>query len=306
MPIVAFVRLTRNDTGAITLDMKTTYEIPAPFADQPWRQVANSLLKQADTVPTMLHRQEQKLYYWLTRNEIGGAGAVVDLGAFAGGSTARLAQGLEDAGSGAMLHAYDRFTVDPVTKQKYLYANGIAPFEGNDLLPLARRFLAPWADRVTLHPGEIQDIGWNPVNGPIAILVLDACKRTEWTDYTAQTFYPHLVAGKSVINHQDFLQWNQPWLPPHMVMMADFFEPLAFVRGSSLLFRCVRVPEVSDLQARSVAAMSDDQMIEAIRDTKRRFRGWGMGGPLDRMIAAIRLNPGERRHWEMKPPPAKG
>lgn len=305
MAIAAFPGLTRNDTGGINQHMTAPYEIPQPFADQPWRDVANSVLKQADKVPTMLHRQEQKLYYWLTRNQIGGAGAVVDLGAFAGGSTARLAQGLEDAGNPAMLHAYDRFTVDPVTKQKYLYANGIAPFDGNDLLPLARRLLAPWAHRLTLHPGEIQDIGWDPAHGQIAILVLDACKRTEWTDYTAQTFYPHLVAGKSVINHQDFLQWNQPWLPPHMALMADFFEPLAFVRGTSLLFRCVRVPDVQDLQARSVAAMSDDQMIDAIRDTKRRFRGWGIGSELERMIASIRLNPGERRHWEMKPPPAE-
>lgn len=156
MAIAAFPGLTRNDTGGINQHMTAPYEIPQPFADQPWRDVANSVLKQADKVPTMLHRQEQKLYYWLTRNQIGGAGAVVDLGAFAGGSTARLAQGLEDAGSPAMLHAYDRFTVDPVTKQKYLYANGIAPFDGNDLLPLARRLLAPWAHRLTLHPGEIR------------------------------------------------------------------------------------------------------------------------------------------------------
>ena len=285
--------------------MTSPYPIPDDFAAEPWRGVDNAALRPADAVPTMLHRQEQKLYYWLTRNAVGGPGAVVDLGAFVGGSTARLAQGLADAGSDAPLHAYDRFTVDPQTKQAYLYRNGIAPFEGSDMLPLARQLLAPWGDRIRLHVGEIQDSGWDPADGPIAILVLDACKRTEWTDDTARSFYPHLVAGRSVINHQDFLQWNQFWLPPHMMLMADFFAPLAFVRGTSMMYRCERVPSAADLAARSVAAMDDAQMIEAIRDTKRRFRGWGIGGHLDRMIAAIRLNPGERRHWVMQAPPTK-
>ncbi|MBK4214813.1 hypothetical protein JJJ17_02615 [Paracoccus caeni] len=281
----------------------TSYSIPEDFAVEPWRNVSGADLRRTDTVPTMLHRQEQKLYYWLTRNTVGGEGAVVDLGAFAGGSTARLAQGLADAGSATVIHAYDRFTVDPRTKKNCLYAHGVAPFEGNDLLPLAKSLLAPWSDRIRLHVGEIQDIGWDAENGAIALLMLDACKRTEWTDSTAATFYPHLIAGQSIINHQDFLQWDQFWLPPHMLLMADYFQPLAFVRNTSLMFRCVRVPTVQELTGLTVADLDDNQMIEAIRDMKRRFKGWGMGARFERMITAIQLNPGERRHWQMKKPP---
>lgn len=283
--------------------MSQTFPIPSEFADQPWRAVKGAALKPARGVPTMLHQQEQKLYYWLTRHQTGGPGAVVDLGAFVGGSTARLAQGLADAGSPARLHVYDRFTVDPATKQKFLYDQGIAPFEGNDMLPLARQLLAPWADRITLHPGEIQNIGWDAANGPIALLLLDACKRTEWTDDMARMFYPHLIAGQSVINHQDFLQWNQPWLVPHMMLMADFFQPLAYVPGTSLLFRCTRVPGPDDVATRQVAGLDDAALIDLIEQARARFRGWGIGAALNRMIAGIRLNPGERRHWEMQPPP---
>lgn len=254
-------------------------------------------------MPTMLHRHEQFLYYWLTRNSIGGPGAVVDLGCFAGGSTARLAQGLADAGSDAVLHAFDRFTADPATKKSWLYPAGIAPFEGNDILPLARRLLAPWGDRIRLHPGEIQTLGWNAADGPIAVLTLDACKRPEWTDSTARQSYPHLVAGRSVINHQDFLQWNQPWLVPHMMLMEGYFQPLAYVPGTSLLFRCIRVPTEAELAALPVAGLGDDALLAAIAAAKQRFRGWGIGAALDRMAAGVLLNPGERRHWMMTPPP---
>lgn len=273
--------------------------------DRPWRGVGARLLAPAAHVPTMLHPHEQQLYYWLTRHQVGGAGAVVDLGAFAGGSTARLAQGLADAGSPALLHAYDRFTADERVKKHYLYPAGVAPFEGNDIAPLAQKLLSPWADRIRLHRGEIQTIGWNPDDGPIAVLILDACKRPDWTDSMAASFYPHLVAGQSVINHQDFLQWNQFWLPPHMLLMADFFAPLAFVRGTSLLFRCTRTPSAAEIAERRVAALDDAQLTEALRDAKRRFRGWGMGAMLTRMIEAIRLNPGERRHWQMQAPPRR-
>lgn len=252
----------------------------------------------------MLHRQEQRLYYWLTRHQIGGPGAIVDLGAFAGGSTARLAQGLVDGGHEGVIHAYDRFTADPRTKADHLYRHGIAPFEGNDIAALARRLLAPWADRIRLHPGEIQDSGWNPGDGPIAVLVLDACKRTEWTDFTAASFYPHLVPGRSVIAHQDFLQWNQFWLPPHMALMGDWFAPLAYIPGTTVLWRCVARPDPAAMAARRVADLDDAAMIAAIEALRARFRGWGIGAALGRQIATIRANPGERRHWEMRPPRA--
>lgn len=283
--------------------MTVTYTKPADMADEPWRNVPTKALLPAQAVPTMLHPQEQKLYYWLTRNGIGGAGAVVDLGCFVGGSTARLAQGLADAGSESVIHAFDRFTVDPKTKQTFLYDRGVPHFDGNDMLPVARDLLAPWSDRIRLHVGEIQDTGWDAENGPIALMLLDACKRTEWTDYTAEAFYPHLVAGRSVISHQDFLQWNQFWLPPHMLLMADYFEPLAFVRGTSMVFRCTRTPSAQELRDLRVAALDDAAMIDGIRDMKRRFKRWGMGSGFDRMIDAIKLNPGERRHWMMQPPP---
>ena len=287
--------------------MDAAYTPSVEFADAPWRGVDEASLRPAEAVPTMLRPQEQQLYYWLTRHQIGGPGAIVDLGVFVGGSTARLAQGVADAARDGTakawpIHAFDRFTADDQAKRRNLYPHGIAEFEGADILPLATALLSPWAGNIRLHRGEIQDAAWDVANGQIALLMLDACKRPAWTDRMAEIFYPHLIAGQSVINHQDFLHWKQPWLVAHMAAMADFFTPLAFVPGTSMLYRCIRVPTPADLAARRVADLDDGQLIAAIRDTKRRFRGWGIGGRLDQMIEGIKLNPCERRQWEMKPP----
>lgn len=291
--------------------MDDAYTPSVEFADAAWRGVDAASLRPAEAVPTMLRREEQQMYYWLTRHQIGGPGAVVDLGTFVGGSTARLAQGMADAvqhstAQARPIHAFDRFTADDQAKRRNLYPHGIAEFEGADILPLASALLSPWAANIRFHRGEIQNAVWDPAHGGIALLMLDACKRPAWTDRMAEIFYPHLIAGHSVINHQDFLHWKQPWLVAHMAAMADFFTPLAFIPGTSMLYRCTRVPTLADLAARKVADLDDAQLIAAIRHTKRRFRGWGIGEGLDMMIAGIRLNPGERRQWEMKQPPKPG
>lgn len=275
---------------------------PAPFCNRPWQAVTQDDLRPAAGVPTMLHPDEQRLYYWLARHGIGGAGAVVDVGSFVGGSTARLGQGLKDAGSEAGLHAYDRFTADPGVKARYLEGPGMPRFEGRDILPLAQALLAPW--RPLLHPGEIMEAAWQ--GGPIALLMLDACKTPALTDHIAQTFYPALVAGQSIVNHQDFLEWSQFWLPCHMLLLEDFFQPLAAPGGGSLLFRCIRVPGLADLRARRVSGLDDARLAEAIAVTLRRYRGWGMGRSLRRALAAIACNPGERLPWRMHPPRLKG
>lgn len=68
----------------------------------------------------MLCREEQRLYHWIIAYCATGAGAVVELGCFSGGSTARLAGGT-----------------------------------GGDILPLASKLLQPWFDHIELHPGPL-------------------------------------------------------------------------------------------------------------------------------------------------------
>ena len=286
--------------------MSAPHIIHPEFASAPWQDVPDAALQPANTVPTMLHWHEQKLYYWMTRHQAGGPGAVVDLGAFVGGSTARLAQGMADRGQAGTIHAYDRFTASDDAKAEHLYPHGIARFDSKNTLPLVRQLLAPWGDQIRLHPGDIRDAHWGAENGPIALLILDACKLPPVTDHIAETFFPHLVAGQSIINHQDVLHWSQVWLVPQMMMLADFFEPLAFVRSTSIMYRCTRVPSAADLAACRVEGLDDRQLIAAITEAKRRFSGWDIDKKLDRLIKAVRLNPGTRKPWDMTMSPRRG
>jgi len=81
----------------------------AVFAARRWEDLTDAELGAAAAVPSMLATRERRLYVWLTSRWARGAGAVVDLGCFVGGSTACLAQGLALAGHASRVDAYDRF-----------------------------------------------------------------------------------------------------------------------------------------------------------------------------------------------------
>lgn len=273
---------------------------PELFATAPWAALPPDALAPAAHVPTMLSPEEQRLYVWLTSHWARDAGAVVDLGCFAGGSTARLAAGQNAAGLSAPIHAYDRFTADERVKKKVLYPAGVAPFAGHDILPLARRLLAPWDGRIAFHPGEIEDNGWP--GEPIEILALDACKSTAATDAIAAAFFPYLIPGRSIVVHQDFLQWNQPWLAAQMELLAEHFTPLAHVAPSSMVYLCDSPPDADALAAARTDMLSDGQLLTLVGCARERLAGLAPEAPFARMAAGLAANPGERVAWRFRKP----
>lgn len=243
----------------------------------------------------MLSEAEQRLYYWLAREGVGGTGTVVDLGCFAGGSTARLAQGLSDGGRTAQIHLYDRFTASEGIKQRMLYPAGIARFADNDILPLAHDLLAPWAERLHWHPGDITYQHYPDDADDISLLILDLCKLPAPSDHVARSFLPRLTKG-ALVNQQDMLQWDQPWTPVQMLLLSDWLEPVARV-ATSMLFRCVRVPDAREVDAASIADLDDATLITALAEAKDRFGHLGQPEVYDIMAATVRANPGVRVPW---------
>ncbi len=134
--------------------MQTVAEIVAEFAARPWMSVPVADLGLAASVPTMLTPEERLLYHWLGRR-VQGDGAVVDLGAYAGGSAARLLSGLALSGRRCHLHSYDRFRSSRAFWARYMPDEPLPPQTNDaDLLPVVRRNLAPWQDKVQLHVGD--------------------------------------------------------------------------------------------------------------------------------------------------------
>lgn len=273
------------------------------FINSPWLKIAKRNCGAARRVPTMLSNQEQKLYFWLTAHWARGTGAVVDLGCFVGGSTARLAAGQASAGHSTTdtnaIYAYDQFTAAEHNKQRTLYPAGIAPFDGTDTLGLTQELLSPWQDQIHLRRGKIEDIGWH--GAPIEILAIDAMKSYHSMHCIALDFFPHLIPGRSVIAHQDFLRWNQPYLAPQMALLRDFFTPVAQVAEDTVVYLCTRAITRADIRAAKVSVLSLDTKIEHLETTKKLLARWNLDARIDAQIATLRQNPNETKSWKMVP-----
>ncbi|MBY8977015.1 class I SAM-dependent methyltransferase [Rhodobacteraceae bacterium NNCM2] len=271
----------------------------ASFAEVPWRRADREVPEAARRVPTMLCEDESRLLYWLGRHWATGAGATCDLGCFAGGSTARLAAGLADAGVTAPVRAYDFFTVAPDHKDKFLYANGVAAFEGNDMLPVVESLLSPWRDLVTLHRGDVAEQSWN--SGPIEILFIDVMKTPETADAIARNFYPSLIPGRSVIVHQDYQHWRQPWIAAQMSRLRGAFRPVAWAEAGTTVFAVDRLPERDEMKWAAVSGMTDDEMTEILYDALAEAPAGPSRQHLARSILALEDCPGCRLPYRFDP-----
>ncbi|MEL6478339.1 MAG: class I SAM-dependent methyltransferase [Pseudomonadota bacterium] len=231
----------------------------AAFATRPWDDPAWDPPAEALAVPTMLTEEEGRLLHWLGASWAEGAGAICDLGCFAGGSTARLAAGTAaNPGKTGPIHAFDFFTISPEHKQKFLYDNGVPRFWGSNLLPCARRLLTPWEDRVDLHKTDIADEHWQ--GGPIEILFVDAMKTPATGDAILRSFFPALIPGRSVIVHQDYQHWRQPWIPAQMQMLAHALRPIAWCARNTVVFGVDHLPPQVELASAAMAEISDQRM----------------------------------------------
>ena len=279
---------------------RLTHEI---FDQAPWQAQDKAVLGVAARVPTMLQEIEQMLYVWLAEHWALGLGEIVDLGAFVGGSGAALAQGVARAGRKTPVHLYDRFTANEATKQKMLYSKGIASFEGRDTLPLVRDLLAPWQDIVRLHPGDLLAQGWPGT--PIELLIVDIAKSTDLADFAAQTWFPALMAERSILVHQDFLHDLQPWLPAQMELFADFFTPLAQVGRDSMVYLCLRAPTAEDVAARRLSALDDAGLADLLARSKQRLAPMGVGRRIAAMEDLLHAHPGCRSAADLRRAPGR-
>ena len=273
---------------------------PREIPLKPWRDVDASVLEATRTVPTMLAEPEQRLYHWLTAEWASGAGAIVELGCFAGGSTARLAEGHRIAGLRSEIHAFDRFSINQSGKEKHLYPAGVPAFEGEDLLPLAKQLLKPWEKRITLHPGAIEEQSWS--GAAIELLIMDASKSSATADRFAEMFYPSLIPGHSLVVQQDYLHWKLPWIAAQMELMADSFTPVAFAPHHTIVFRC-DAPVDGEILARGrVCGLSQTQMTTLLRDARKRLRALGVARKVITLIKAAQANPGVEQASKMAQP----
>ena len=192
---------------------------------------------------TMLSTGELDFLHWLGKSQYSGAGRVVELGSFLGGSTLALCHGLSQNPAWTQpLLAYDRFVM--FNDQEGRYTHIAAP--GESFLPAFRRNIRAFSDRVTTRPMSIpaptpgvdHTEALYPEREPIEILFIDAAKTWPVHITILDVFGPHLIPGKSIVIQQDFKWATVFYLPLHMHQLRECFEPAFDIPdGASTAFR---------------------------------------------------------------------
>lgn len=192
---------------------------------------------QAPVIPAMTTDAEREFYYRIVKDNAG-RGAIIELGAWLGASSAYIAAAIRDSGYAAKAHVYDKFVADPgqLRKVEAFYSKrGIdkAP-EGASL----ERFIANMGDLmpyVAVHKGQIEQMVWT--GEPIAVLICDAPKRVPQISSVLTTLRTALRPG-AIMAWQDFCHFPSYEIPACLYRLRDHLEfTEAVVPGSTLAFR---------------------------------------------------------------------
>jgi ubiquinone/menaquinone biosynthesis C-methylase UbiE len=226
-------------------------------------------------VPTMLVPDELRLLHHLGENYYSGAGVIVDAGSFLGGSTVALAAGLarnprrHRVGGTKPIHAFDRFEVEDWTRGQFFPESTAA---GASFREQFERNIAPYADVVDVHAGDVRSHPWN--GGPIEILFIDIAKNVDVCDWITTEFFPHLIPGRSLIVQQDYLYHHWVgWLHVTMEHFADYFEYVCDTEVNSAVFLNTKEIPRAMLGPHVVAELPLEEKVALMDRAASRFDG---------------------------------
>ncbi|HJW96018.1 MAG TPA: class I SAM-dependent methyltransferase [Thermoanaerobaculia bacterium] len=256
--VQAVFRVPHNNEAAITTKWR---QQPLPIA--------------CTKVPTMLVPDELRLLNFLAQDFYRGIGAIVDAGAFLGGSAVAFAEGLRrnrhwmKSAQAKPIHSYDRFETEDWTRGIYLPETTPA---GSSFRATFEQNIAPYADLIEVHEGDICAHPWT--GGPIEILFIDVAKHWTVCDWMTWNFFPHLVPGRSLVVQQDYLyhQWVA-WLHVTMELYADYFEYVCDTDVNSAVFLYTKEIPAEVLRRNSVESLSVDERCALMDRAASRFDG---------------------------------
>ena len=167
-------------------------------------------------------------------------GAIVDLGCWMGSFTLPLGIGLREnprvSGGKFGIHSYDLFRWQDWMNPSVANTRWAGRYkEGDDFRDAFLQQIAPVADLVTIHAGDLAKEHWDSAE-PIEYLIIDAMKSWELTNVVVRNFFPALRPGLSLVHHQDFVHFFTPWIHLIMYRFRNCFEPIAFVPKGSFIF----------------------------------------------------------------------
>lgn len=219
-------------------------------------------------IAAMTTDAERECFYRLVREADPDAGAVVELGAWLGASTAYIAAALRDRGDGAKVAVYDKFQSKPghVAKVEAWYnEHGLAAQAPvGDAYQQFLANLGPLKDHVVPYQGEIRDMTWS-VDAPIAVLITDAPKRVP-AIVSIMTKFAGAMDHGSVMAWQDFCHFPSYEIAACLYRLRSRIEFLeAVVPGTTLVFRVLDAwtPEEVSTKALALESWTPDEIAAA-------------------------------------------
>ncbi len=244
----------------------------------PWYSV--DLPWQVEHGKGMIHLDERRMLYTLTRDYFSGAGHIIDGGAFLGTSSLALGFGLHDRGYSKerVIHAYDMFIitdygVDHYCDRKGWFRKKLKP--GDNMRPLYEKNIAPVADYISIHEGNLLETPWT--SGPIEILFSDVSKSWELNDYIIRNWIGALIPETGILIQQDQVQEYHVWVAITMEILADYFETIDYTPYSSMVYRLKSEIPRHVLEKCMYANITKEEMEHYYLRFLERFRRGGMG-----------------------------
>jgi hypothetical protein len=206
------------------------------------KAAGNRISSQFEWIVGMSSNQERNFVYQYAAHDFKGEGAIVDLGCWLGSFTLSVAIGLRVnrriSGRKVCIHAFDLFRWHSWMDSRVANTRWAGRYkEGDNFRDAFMEQVAPVADLVAIHGGDLNKERWEPAQ-PIEYLLIDAMKSWELTNNVVRNFFPALRPGLSLVHHQDFVHYYTPWIHLLMYRFRRYFEPLTYVPYGSYIFLC--------------------------------------------------------------------
>lgn len=245
----------------------------------PWYSV--DLPPEVEHGKGMIHLDERRMLYTLTRDYFSGAGKIIDGGAFLGTSSLSLGFGLRDRGykKEAVIHAFDMFVIDAYGVEHYSerkkgwFRKEIKP--GDNVRAVYEKNIVPVADYVSIHEGNLLEMPWT--SGPIEILFSDVSKSWELNDHIIRNWIAALIPETGILIQQDQVQEFHVWVAITMEILADYFETIDYTQYSSMVYRLKSEIPPHVIEKCMSANITKEEMEHYYLRFLDRFRRVGMG-----------------------------
>jgi hypothetical protein len=205
----------------------------AHLKSKPWASKDFFVPQEVLATTTMLTYEERRMLYYLALNYYTGQGAIVDMGAYLGGSTICFAAALQQSSfAKPPIHSYDLFRLSKFELELHFRDNPPKDLKTRETFD---ENLRDYRHLLNVHEGDVLDFPWEEEER-IELLFVDIAKSYNVFDHIVLSYFPSLIPLRSLVIMQDYLWTSGPWHHVVMEKLSDYFEYIFDTNVNSEVF----------------------------------------------------------------------